>query len=369
MATANGRESSGLSDRLFREPYRFDFFQAVRMLEHLARERAAEDPKTASSPVGHDRPPEAEVVRFRSLPSLSFPASAIAHVRRLSATEGTTARAVPFAELMVTFMGVTGPMGVLPHHYTALLLRRMRDKDFSLRDFLDMFHHRAIALFFRAWVKYRLPFAYERSKLDAMAREDLITWGLYCLAGFGTAGLRGRLEIDDEAVLYYGGHFAHFPRSSVALESILADYFDLPVRVLPIQGQWLQLAPADQALMPCPDHPKGLNNQLGVNLVAGERVWDIQSKFRIQLGPLTYAQFQRFMPNGDALRSLCQLTRTYVGAEFDFDIQLVLRPDAVPWCQLDGGGEHKPCLGWNTWGRAAPFTRPVGDAVFFLEEI
>ena len=170
--------------------------------------------------------------------------------------------------------------------------------------------------------------------------------------------------MDDEALLYYCGHFAHFPRSALALECLLADYFSLPIRVRQLQGQWLQLAPGDQAAMPSPEHPKGLNNQLGVNLVAGTRVWDIQSKFRIQVGPLTYEQFQRFMPNGDALRPLCQLTRTYVGAEFDFDVQVLLRPEAVPWCQLGG---KDAALGWNTWMRSRDFTCTVDDAVFSLD--
>jgi type VI secretion system protein ImpH len=139
--------------------------------------------------------------------------------------------------------------------------------------------------------------------------------------------------------------------------------------VLQLQGQWLQLAPGDRAVMPSPAHPRGLNNQLGVNLVAGERVWDIQSKFRLRVGPLTYAQFQGFLPNGDALRPLCQLTRTYVGPEFDFDVQLMLRPEAVPWCRLDSEGGERTYLGWNTWVRAREFTAPVDDAVFALDEI
>jgi type VI secretion system protein ImpH len=369
MATADGREGAGLSDRLFREPYTFDFFQAVRVLERLARERASADARFPNAPLGHDQPPDHEAVRFRAQPSLGFPSAPISQLRPPPHDAGAAPKAAPLAEMMVTFMGVTGPMGVLPHHYTTLLLRRMRDKDFSMRDFLDLFHHRAIALFYRAWMKYRLPFAYERSKLDASDSEDLITWGLYCLAGFGTGGLRGRLDVDDEAFLYYCGHFAHFPRSALALECILGDYFELPVRVQQIQGQWLQLNSADQALMPCPEHPKGLNNQLGVNLVAGERVWDIQSKFRVQVGPLTYAEFQRFMPNGAALRPLCQLTRAYTGPEYDFDVQLLLLPEAVPWAQLNALAEGKAHLGWNTWSRAQEFTRVVEDAVFFLDEI
>lgn len=362
MATANGRESGSLSGRLFREPQGFDFFQAVRVLERLARA----DPRSPSFPVGHDQPPEQEAVRFRSQPSLNFPPSAIVQVRPLAPDGDSQAKSPTPAEMEVTFIGMTGPSGVLPYHYTALLLRRIRDKDFSLRDFLDLFQHRAIAFFYRAWVKYRLPFAYERSKLDAASLEDLITWGLYCLAGMGTAGLRGRLEVDDEALLYYCGHFAHFPRSAVVLESILTDYFSLPIRVFQCQGQWLQLSAGDRVVMPCPAHPKGLNNQLGVNLVVGDRVWDLPSKFRLQVGPLTYDQFQRLLPSGDMLRPLCQLTRTYVGPEFDFDVQLVLRAEDVPGSYADG---KQSCLGWNTWMRTQEFTHPATDAVFTLEQI
>jgi type VI secretion system protein ImpH len=271
----------------------------------------------------------------------------------------------PFSEMVVSFFGVTGPSGVLPYHYTALLLRRIRDKDYSLRDFLDLFHHRAISLFYRAWVKYRLPIAYERSTLWG-EKEDLITWALYCLAGFGTAGLRGKVDVDDEAFLYYSGHFAHYPRSASALEGMLGDYFALPIEILQLQGQWLHLTPAEQAAMPGGAHPRGLHNQLGANVVVGERVWDQQSKFRVRVGPLTYAEFQRFMPNGDRLRKLCQLARAFVGPEYDFDVQVVLRPDEVPGCQLEAKGGKGVQLAWTTWMRAKEFIYPVDDAVFSL---
>jgi type VI secretion system protein ImpH len=365
MATTRGGENHRLSDRLFREPHAFDFFQAVRLLERLARERARTNPRRQSFLVGQDQPDQ-EAARFRSQPSLSFPPSPIVQVRALDAEANSEANARPVAEMLVSFMGVTGPAGVLPYHYTALLLRRIRDKDFSLRDFLDLFHHRAIALFYRAGVKYRLPFVYERSKLDASIGEDRITWALFCLAGMGTGGLRRRLEVDDEVFLYYSGHFAHFPRSAVVLESLLADYFAVPIKVLQLQGQWLKLDAGDQAMMPCPACPKGMHTQLGVDLVAGDRVWDIQSKLRLQLGPLTYAQFQRFLPNGDAVRPLCQLTRLFVGPELDFDVQLVLRPEEVPITQVGVKDAH---LGWNTWIRTRPFTEAADDAVFFLDEV
>lgn len=365
MAAADWREDPGLSGQLFREPYGFDFFQAVRLLERIRAARARDDPRGQRYPVGRDRPADQEVVRFRALPSLAFPASAVSQLRepgRDSVPEGE----LPPPEMVVAFLGLIGAQGVLPYHYTALLLRRLRHKDYALRDFLDLFNHRLISLFYRAWEKYRLPFAYERHRLDPAGQleEDLATRALYCLVGLGTGGLRGRLEIDDEAFLFYGGHFAHYPRSASALEGLLEDYFELPVRVQQLQGQWLCLEPGDQARLPCPAHPRGRNNRLGVDLVVGERVWDVQSKFRLRLGPLRYAAFCRLMPNGDALRPLCQLTRSYVGPELDFDVQPVLEAQEVPWCRLGADGADRPYLGWNTWVRCQAFTRVVEDAVF-----
>jgi type VI secretion system protein ImpH len=364
MATARGREGPGLSDQLFREPFNFDFFQAIRLLERLA----SEDARFRNFLVGQDHP-EQEAVRFRSQPSLSFPPSSIIQIRPLTPDASSPSKPTPLAEMVVSFMGVVGPTGVLPYHYTALLLRRIRDKDFSLRDFLDLFHHRAISLFYRAGVKYRLPCVYERSKLEsgpAEDAEDRITGAFYCLTGMGTRGLRGRMDVADQALLFYGGHFAHFPRSASVLENMLADYFGLPVRVLQLQGQWLQLDPSEQAIMPSQANRLGQNNQLGVSMVVGDRVWDIQSKFRLQVGPLTYAQFQRFLPNGDALRPLCQLAHAYVGLEFDFDVQLLLRPDEVPASRAGGGRSR---LGWNTWSRTGDFRSAVDDAVFSLSDI
>jgi type VI secretion system protein ImpH len=352
---------------LLSEPYRFDFFQAVRLLESAARH----DPRRRAEPVGHDQAPEQEVVRFRTLPALSFPAAAVHQIRSRD-------EAAP-ADMSVTFLGLMGPLGALPPHYTSLLVRRLRHRDLALREFFDLFNHRAVSLFYRAWEKYRLPFAYERSRswhgretapqqADGRSEgEDLVTRCLYCLVGLGTGGLRDRHAVDDEALVFYGGHFAHFPRSAVSLEAMLGDYFEMPVRVRQAQGQWLVLEEADRSLLPSPDHALGRCCQLGVNLIAGDRVWDVQSKFRVRIGPLTYAQFRGFMPDGDGLQALGQMTRAYVGPELDFDVQVVLRRAEVPGCRLEATAAHAPRLGWNTWVHGDAWERDVEDAVFQVE--
>jgi type VI secretion system protein ImpH len=365
MITASRRDDADLSGRLQREPHRFDFFQAVRLLERLVRDGATTPaPPARRQPVGGDSPPEQEIVRFRALPSLSFPAAAVAGVRQAASADG--ARQAPAPEMSVAFLGLTGPAGVLPPHYTALLMRRLREKDTSLRDWLDLFNHRLVSLFYRAWEKYRLPFAYERARLDGPGKEpERVTQALHALVGRGTGGLRGRQEIPDEAQLFYSGHFAHHPRSAAALELLLTDYFALPVGVLQLQGHWLYLDRDDQAQMPSPLQPRGRNNRLGQDLVVGERVWGVESNFRLRVGPLSYRQFLGFMPQvGTSLRPLCHMTRSYVGLEFLFDVQLVLRAADVPGLRLGADGDERPYLGWNTWVRSEPCARDVEDAVF-----
>ncbi len=360
MATAGGRPGGPVGEALLREPYRFDFFQAVRLLERLQRHGGR---RPARSGEGDSRAEE-EVLRFRTQPSLSFPPSAITDIRR--AADGTDGSAP--LEMTVAFLGLAGSLGVLPHHYTALLLERVRNKDYSLRDFLDLFNHCLLSLFYRAWRKYRLPFAYERAALRGPGEVDACTRSLYCLVGLGTRGLRGRQKIPDEAFVYYGGHYAHWPRSAVALAAMLEDYFEVPVHVEQLHGQWLLLGPGDRSVMPGgADCPEGRNCQLGLNVIAGERIWDVQSKFRLRLGPLSYRQFRSLMPNGDALRPVAQMARTYVGLEFDFDVQLVLTAPEVPWCRLQPGDDG-PHLGWNTWIRSGEFAQNVTDAVFRPEE-
>jgi type VI secretion system protein ImpH len=345
-----------------REAHRFDFFQAVRVLELVFRERARLDARSLRYPVGYDYPPDQEVVRFRALPSLSFPAGDVARLLRPVARQATATRGQSPLEMQVAFLGLTGPAGVMPQHYSALLLRRLRDKDFALADFLDLFNHRLVSLFYRAREKYRLPYAYERAKAEG-SESTPASRAVFCLAGFGTGGLLGRIAVDDEAFLFYSGHFTHVPRSALALECLLADYFDVPITVHQLQGQFIYLGPDDRSYLPTPELPNGLNNELGLTVVVGERSWDVQGKFRLRVGPLDYRRFCSLMPNGNALKPLVQMTRTFVGLEFDFDMQLVLRPEAVPWCRL-GDPADASFLGWNTWVRCGSFEREVDDAVF-----
>jgi type VI secretion system protein ImpH len=260
--------------------------------------------------------------------------------------------------MTVAFMGLVGLVGVLPRHYTEMLLERMRRKDFVLRDFLDLFNHRVVSLFYRAWEKYRFPVAYEQA-VAKRADYDTFSLALFDLLGMGTQGLRKRLAFGDEALLFYAGILGQHPRSASALGVVLQDFFEIPVQVGQFIGQWLMLSPENRTRL-----GGEANNTLGVNAVAGNRVWDQQARFRLRLGPLSFTEFSRFLPAGKSFPLLVQFARFIAGQEFDFDIQLVLKADEVPRCRLGAKGERAPRLGWSTWLKTKEFVRDAEDAVF-----
>ncbi len=376
-------------DRLFTEGASFDFFQAVRLLQAL-------DPGRAR--VGIGGPPSAEAVRFRTLASLSFPASSIHELAPPTEVDQPP-------ELIQAFLGLTGPNGVLPRHYTELIIHlgiERRDAErYLLADWLNLFNHRFVSLFYRAWEKYRafLEPGHPRMRGAANPESDAairpFEASLLSLVGLGTPALRDRLEIrpsgapavvslgvrlrsaprvDDSTLIFYAGLIRQQTRSAAGLEAILGHHFGLEVQIQQFQGRWLNLAESSQSRLQLPGETH-LGNRLGINTVLGERVWDIQGFFRVRIGPLTYPQFASFVPDpsrreeASASFLAAQIIRFYAGPELDFDIQLVLKAGEVPRCLLPTGNSGGPILGWNSWLANDPFGDNPDDAAFVSSDL
>ncbi len=327
-----------VSVELREEPWNFEFFQAVRLLERFGD----------GHPVGRFDNPEDEAVRFGCNPSLTFPPSQIHSLK----WEGDKQ-----PRMTVNFMGMIGPMGVLPIAYSEWMNERIRAKDHTLREFLDIFHHRIISLFYQAWEKYRFPVAFERD------RDDRFTRYLLDFIGLGTEGLRNRLSTPDEALVFYAGLLGMQPRSATALRQILYDYFGVPVEIEQFVGTWKPLSESDQTH---PGDDAQYSEQLSLGAVAGDEVWDTQSTARIVLGPLTLAQYLDFLPIGTAYKPLCDLADFFTRREFDFELQLILKREETPGVPLDYQDEGRPMLGWTTWLKSAPMTRDPGETVLQL---
>jgi type VI secretion system protein ImpH len=291
-------------------------------------------------------------VRFHSSTALTFPASEIVGAH---AGDGVNP-----PELTVTFLGLAGAMGTLPAHYAALAQPRARARKTGLNDFFDIFNHRLVGLFYAAWAKYRLPIAYERHDGEG---EDGVTRLLRALVGLGTSGLQNRLAVADEVLLHYGGELARQPRSAVGLQQILSDYLGRAVRVEQFTGNWLDIPVDEQTRISGLATARGGHAQLGIDALLGERVWDLEGSFRLEVGPLSYAAFQRLMPGGPDLARMAHLARFYAPVHLQFTIRPILQRDEVPKPILrkDDTG---PRLGWNSWLVALPVPTDLGDAEF-----
>jgi type VI secretion system protein ImpH len=331
--------ASQLGTQLVEDACSFEFFQAVSILQRL---------RDTMRPVGNFSSPKDEAVHFRVNQRLGFPASEIQQLE----INGEAP-----AEMTVNFMGLTGPMGVLPYAYSELMLERIRAKDHSLAAFFDIFNHRAISLFHRAWQRARFPVTY------ANGNRDLFSQYLLDLLGLGTPGLRDRQEIEDEALMHYISLVGMQSRSAVALEQVLADYFDVPVDVQQFTGAWYLLDRSTQCEM---NEKESFSTQVGSGAMVGDAVWDPQGRVRIRIGPLSMERYYEFLPQGSAYEALRAITRYFSNDCLDFEVQLVLERSQVPTIELDLNASHPARLGWVSWAKTAPLGVDPDDTILAL---
>lgn len=312
-------------------PSRFGFYSALRRLEcaHPDRPRLGQSPR-----------PSADPVRLGQEPSLAFAPATLASFRA-----GSPERP---ARLEVFFLGLFGPNGPLPLHLTEYARNRLRQSnDPTFARFADLFHHRILSLFYRAWASAQPTVEFDRPGRDRFA--------LYvgALCGLGMPSLRHRDALPDLAKLHYAGQLACHTRHADGLRALICGYFGMPVTIEPLVGQWIELPEACRCrLGESPD-----TGTLGATAIAGARVWDYQQRFRIVLGPLTLAQYRRMLPGSESLARLAALVRGYVGDELAWDVRVVLQKEEVPPLELGGGAR----LGWTAWCATAPLKQDPAD--------
>ncbi len=341
MAAPVGRTDPSIAEILLRAPWDFSFFQVVRLLALIYPERRA---------ISGFRQPLEEIVRFHSHLSMAFPASAVQDIT--PGPEGD-----PHLHITVNFMGLTGPMGILPAHYTEYLIARSYSHDGAAAAFFDLFNHRLVSLFYLAWEKHHFTAGYQRQS-QAAGVQSGFTHYLFDLIGMGTTGLQNRLALPDAALLSYCGLLAQRPRSASALAGMLRDYFGVPVTVEQFVGQWCSLQASDLCYL----RDDSVSSQLGEGSIAGSQVWNPQARFRIRVGPLTWKRFQSFLPDGSAFPELITLARYFTNQAFDFEMQAILLAAEVRGCQLSDD-RYAPRLGLSSWLKTEPFLADADELV------
>jgi type VI secretion system protein ImpH len=333
MADTHGTAPDPLIDELVKRPYAFDFFRVVRLLEA----RRPDLPR-----VGFSILPSEDLVRFWQNPSLRFAPATLESVRL------DTPRDVPC--VVVNFFGLFGPNAPLPPHITEYVLEReLHHHDPTITAFFNLFHHRLISLFYRAWASTQKAVDLDRP-LDQRYAAYIGSF-----FGIGMETLQERDAVCDAAKLFFAGRLSCQTRNAEGLEAILREYFHIPVEVQPFTGRWLHLPPDSI----CELGQSADNGSLGVNTIVGERFWDCQLSFRVRFGPMNLADYERMLPKGDSFERLKYWVLNYCGEHYFWDAQLVLEAAEVPAIQLGDYGR----LGWTTWVKTKPFARDADELI------
>jgi type VI secretion system protein ImpH len=306
-------------DKLVAEPYRFDFYQAVSLLEQATKHRR---------PLGHDGH-QPEAVRFRSEVSLGFPPSDVVAVEPAMDGHQPTL-------LTVAVMGLAGAQGPLPIPFTDMVLQRNAARDFATRDLLDIFNHRFLSFLYRSRQKHRVSLARVPPDKSSFADHLRATVGR-------TLKPRPQNQVDwGRPLLHYAGLMSGAPRSFSALQTLLSDYFGIRVSGEQLVGNWL---PVDKAEWTQLGHFNGKRQELGKTALLGTRAWDQRAGIRLRLHGIPQDQIESFLPGGSRFDALNQLTREFLQEAFDVEILLEANRSAAVPLGLNTGAR----LGWTSW--------------------
>jgi len=300
------------------QPELFDLFAALRLIEAAHPDR----PRLGQARRARDEP-----VRLGQPPHLHFPPASIAGFTL--GQDGRRPRLLTYA------FGLFGPQGPLPLHVSReAFVRAHHQSDSTLADFCDIFHHRLLALYWRAYAKARPAVEQDRPESSRFWH-----W-LGAVSGLAGPAFFGRSALPDQFYLFAAGLLAMQTRPAEALSRLVTLYFAVPVSVQEFAGAWLDIPPRARTCFSV-----GSPLRLGQDTVVGTRVYQRHHRFRLVLGPLGFSDFLKFLPDGAAQPRLEEIVRRVPGPEFDWDVKLVLCRDDVPAILLNGTAR----LNWTSW--------------------
>jgi type VI secretion system protein ImpH len=334
MSAEPGPPSADLKRRMLGEGYRFEFFQLLHLLETWQGRPAL---------LGRGGPYRLEGLRLVPDPSLTFSPADVRRVEERTEEERTELQAPWAFRVTVNFMGLYGVAAPTPVYLTELI--GFTDVDAGeLTDFLDLFNHRILSLFYRSWVKYRYPWRYEPGGADEISGH------LLSFIGLGDPEVRRRTGLPASRLLRYLGLLALRTRPPVGLKLLVADYFGgIETRVEERMFRWVAIPPEGRNKI------GEANYRLGIDLSVGEKVPDRAGKLRLSLGPLHFDEYLGFLPETDNFREACALVRLWVGERFDYDVELAVRREEIPEMRMgELGDESGARLGWTSWVTSAP---------------
>jgi type VI secretion system protein ImpH len=300
------------------------FMQLLGLLERITRNAPR---------IGDDGPPELEAIRIRHDPALAFMPGEIVKAQAIESTQNGTKHTL--FEIMTSFLGLTGSVSPIPSYITEEALEDTEQGQ-ARRDFLDVFHHRLLSLFYRGARKYDFAGDYTSAASDI--------WSARVLSLGGVTGASTSLPRD--LLLRLSPLFCSGGKSSAAtLQRALADaLFDAiagaPLEVRQFVPTWVDIGEDDRTRL------GRSQSTLAKNIVLGRRICDRSSKVDIVIGPITYEQHLGFLSQGASHLLAQQVISAFGQDHFEYELVLLVIND-IPELRLSS--KSKQGLGLVTW--------------------
>jgi type VI secretion system protein ImpH len=299
------KQKNDLIKYLQAETSSFEFHQAVRIILHFLKT-------------------EKGTLFFKINPSLAFSVSELKELQH--AVKEDEAH---LFDLSINFMGLIGAAAILPDAYSELLLERLQAKDPTFLAFLNLFQNKLIHLFYKLSTFSHYYLSYE------LKEPHPIMDGLNAVIGEEVNNAPKALQ---DTLYHHAGLLGMQARGAEGLRLWLENYFDLEVQICPYKGEWIAL-------------PKNSRSELGqqkalTGLVLGKRIWHVQNKLTILIGPIDYSDFSDFVPGTEMFEAFNQIVKLYLGLEYDYEIKVLLKKENLSAVSL---GKKGMKLGWGAW--------------------
>lgn len=296
MDTAKRSTATSVVKRLFNQPYDFSFLQAVRLFQKLLPN---------GDLIGTTLSPSEDPISFSGRYTYSLPSSDIYRIH--------VADNKPLME--VNFWNIAGPHGALPNPLSEKVVERIREGDFALKEFIDIFNHRLLSVYYCVAQKYSFVLSPKRSIQTTVGH-------MLSAVGGVDPNQEKYLSLSTEDLIQYAGIIWQRPRSAAGLEQILSDYFQVPVHIEQFVGAWTDINRRQRSFI---GTRRGRNHKLGKTTFLGKRFWQAGHHFIVHLGPLTAEQFHQFIPTGLAYVEMCDLIKFYAPLELTFQLKMSLK--------------------------------------------
>lgn len=339
------------------EPWRFDWFNVLRRLERCHPDL----PRIGMSATRRE-----DFADLGQNPWLIFPASNV---------ESLSRRGPHRYRVISRFLGMLGPQGALPLAVTDEARIWIDARDDAFPRFLDVFNHRFLQLFYRAWADSRpiaqaeRPVQRQQTRRGAhaappprkVADQDRFHAYIGAMVGIGTATYHGLDTVPDAQKLAHAGLAGPAAKSAVRLEALLLGVLGLKAEVEEFVGSRLPVEVPDRTRL------GRTNAALGSDVMLGATFFSVTDKIRIRVDTGSLAEYERILPVGDFAEPIADLVFFYLGETLEWELEPALPAREVAPMRLGRSGR----LGWTTWlaPRIDPQdTTPRADARFNLAE-